>query len=76
MGPKPDTPKSNDLFRQRLDELINPRHPLAQLTRHIDWGSIRAQVGGLFPFQSWPSRDSAPSGGRTLVPATHLCAIG
>ena len=37
MGPKPEAPKSNDLFRQKLDELINLRHPLAQLSRHIDW---------------------------------------
>jgi len=36
MGPKPCTPESNDLFRQRLDELVNPRHPLAQLEQHID----------------------------------------
>jgi hypothetical protein len=24
MGPKPNTPSSNDLFRQRLDELVTP----------------------------------------------------
>jgi len=36
MGPKPRTPESNDLFRQRLDELVNPKQPLAQLAPHID----------------------------------------
>ncbi len=36
MGPKPRTPESNDLFRQRLDELVNLNHPLVQLAQHID----------------------------------------
>ena len=49
MGPKPSTPKSNDLFRQRLDELVNPRHPLAQLSQHIDWSVFERQWAGFFP---------------------------
>lgn len=49
MGPKPDTPKSNDLFRQRLDELINPRYPLAQLAGHIDWVVFERKWAGFFP---------------------------
>jgi IS5 family transposase len=49
VGPKPDIPKSNDLFRQGLDELINPRHPLVQLTRHIDWGVFERKWAGFFP---------------------------
>ena len=49
MGPKPSTPKNNDLFRQRLDELVNPRHPLAQLSQHIDWSVFEQQWTGLFP---------------------------
>ena len=75
MGPKPNTPKNDDLFRQRLDELVNPRHPLVQLTRHIDWLVFEHKWTGFFPSQSWPSRDCAPPGGRTAVPATHLCAL-
>jgi transposase, IS5 family len=31
MGPKTAGPQSNDMFRQRLDELVNPLHPLARL---------------------------------------------
>ena len=49
MGPKPSTPKSNDLFRQRLDELVNPRHPLAQLSQHIDWSVFERQWADFFP---------------------------
>lgn len=49
MGPKPSTPKSNDLFRQRLDELVNPKHPLAQLAQHIDWSVFEHEWGDFFP---------------------------
>lgn len=49
MGPKPDTPKSNDLFRQRLDELVKPSHPLAQLARHIEWSGFEREWAGFFP---------------------------
>lgn len=49
MGPKPSTPKSNDLFRQRLDELVNLNHPLVQLARHIDWAVFEHKWAGFFP---------------------------
>jgi IS5 family transposase len=49
MGPKPSTPSSNDLFRQRLDELVNPSHPLAQLAQHIDWSGFEREWAGFFP---------------------------
>jgi IS5 family transposase len=49
VGPKPSTPKSNDLFRQRLDELVNPSHLLAQLARHIDWSVFERQWASFFP---------------------------
>ena len=48
MGPKPSTPSSNDLFRQRLDELVNPSHPLAQLAQHIDWSGFECEWAGFF----------------------------
>lgn len=51
MGPKPLTPKSNDLFRQRLDELVNLRHPLVQLAGHIDWAVFEREWADLFPSQ-------------------------
>ena len=49
MAPKSPTPKSNDLFRQRLDELVDLRHPLAQLAGHIDWSVFEHEWAGLFP---------------------------
>lgn len=34
---KPSMPKYEDMFCQRLDELVNLKHPLALLAHHIDW---------------------------------------
>jgi transposase, IS5 family len=51
MGPKPNVPKSDDLFRQRLDEMVNSKHPLVQLTRHIDWSVFEHEWMGFFPSQ-------------------------
>jgi hypothetical protein len=46
------------LFRQRLDELVNPRNPLAQLAQYIDWRMVWSGY--------WP----AHQGGR-IGPTTH-----
>ena len=48
MGPKPRTPENNDLFRQRLDELVNLSHPLVQLAQHIDWSVFEHGWVGFF----------------------------
>jgi IS5 family transposase len=37
-----------DLFRQELVNLINLRHPLAQLAHKIDWQACQARFGGLY----------------------------
>lgn len=75
MGPKPRTPKSDDLFRQRLDELVNPRHPLAQLSQHIDWSVFEDEWSGFFPsHRGRPA--TAPRLVAGLLYATHLCPIG
>ena len=49
MGPKPAGSQSADMFRQRLDELVNLKHPLAQLATHIDWTVFEREWAGHFP---------------------------
>ena len=44
MGPKPVLPATSELFRQRLDEQINMRHPLVRLSGFIDWSLETAVV--------------------------------
>ena len=40
MGPKPSQPQSGELFRPRLDEQLNMKHPLVRLAALIDWVEI------------------------------------
>jgi IS5 family transposase len=40
MGPKRSQPQTAELFRPRLDEQINMKHPLVELTALIDWAEI------------------------------------
>ncbi len=40
MGPKPTQPQTAELFRPRLDEQINLKHPLVRLAALIDWSEI------------------------------------
>ena len=36
-----------DLFRPRLDQLINPNHELVELSKEIDWqGKIKQTLEG------------------------------
>jgi len=37
-----------DLFRSRLDQILNNKHPLFQLTRQIDWSFFDCEFGKLF----------------------------
>ena len=40
MGPKPSQPQSGELFRPRLDEQLNMKHPLVRLAKLINWAEI------------------------------------
>lgn len=49
MRPKSsESDPGNDLFRNRLDNLINMRHELVRLSELIDWSVFERQWGGLF----------------------------
>ena len=59
MGPRDErhTPQ-NDLFRNELANLIDPRHPLVKLAHRIDWSVFDRQWGELFA--SPTGRPAAP----------------
>ena len=42
------TTGSNDLFRARLDQIINLKHELAQLAGRIDWEWIDREIAPLY----------------------------
>jgi transposase, IS5 family len=51
---KPETTRSGDLFRARLDQIINLRHELAQLAGQIDWDFIDGEIAPLYSEKGRP----------------------
>ena len=49
MRPKlPKAEPQDDLFRARLENLVDPRHALVRLAGLIDWGRFEAKFGALY----------------------------
>lgn len=44
----PDTRNQADMFRSRLDNILNTRHPLFKLAQKIDWSVFEQQFGALY----------------------------
>ena len=44
-----------DLFRARLDQIINMKHALVRLAKEIDWGWLDDQVSGCFSEEGRPA---------------------
>ena len=38
----------SDLFRARLDQIVDPTHPLVRLAGSIDWGFLEAHCGAVY----------------------------
>jgi transposase, IS5 family len=54
-----------DLFRARLDQIVDPTHPLVKLARAIDWGFLEARCGAVY--------DDAP--GRPPLPTRLMAGL-
>lgn len=55
MKPKTqDIPATDDLFRSRLDHIINMRHELVRLADRIDWTHLDAQAAPFFAEEGRP----------------------
>ena len=48
MGPKPTLPNSGDLYRSRLDQILDPRHELFRLAALIDWHRFDHEFGRFY----------------------------
>ena len=60
MRPKQQKPiAQDDLFRSRLEQIINMRHELLRLADEIDWPWIDAQVSGIFGSEASPIFDGS-----------------
>jgi IS5 family transposase len=38
----------NDLFKARLDQIVDMYHPLAKLGRTVDWGFLEKSFGAVY----------------------------
>jgi IS5 family transposase len=41
----------NDLFKARLDQIVDPKHPLAKLARTVDWRFLEERFGTAYADQ-------------------------
>src|SRR5919107_3216662 len=48
MGPKPTLPSSGDLYRSRLDQILDQRHELFRLAGLIDWDRFDHEFGRFY----------------------------
>jgi IS5 family transposase len=51
---KPKVTAEGDLFRARLDQIINIKHELVQLARKVDWEWIEQQIAPLYSEKGRP----------------------
>ncbi len=51
---KHETTRSGDLFRARLEQIINLKHELAQLAGAIDWEWIDGEIAPLYSDKGRP----------------------
>jgi IS5 family transposase len=49
----------SDLFRARLDQIVDLTHPLARLAQAIDWRFLEERCGGVYA--DGPGRPPLPS---------------
>jgi IS5 family transposase len=52
---KPETTTSGDLFRARLEQIINMKHELVQLAGKIDWDWIDGEIAPLYSDKGRPA---------------------
>lgn len=48
MRPQEQSRPQEDLFRTRLDQILNKEHPVFRLAQSIDWAMFEREFGGLF----------------------------
>ena len=64
---KHQTTGSNDLFRARLDQIINLKHELALLADKIDWDWIDGEVAPLYSDKGRPGVETRFAIGLVLL---------
>jgi transposase, IS5 family len=68
---KPETTRSGDLFRARLEQIINLKHELAQLAGQIDWDWIDGESAPLYSDKGRPGIPTRFAIGLLLLEQTY-----
>lgn len=69
--PKPQPNNQQDLFRSRLDNIINMRHELALLAQLIDWERLDSHYGQFFSEEGRPAIPSRMMIGLHILKHTY-----
>jgi transposase, IS5 family len=69
---KPQTKGEGDLFRARLDQIINMRHELVQLASKINWDWIDHEIAPLYSDKGRPWIETRFVIGLLLK---HICGL-
>ena len=67
MGPKPTTPISGDLYRSRLDQILDHRHELFRLAALLDWEKFDQAFGRFYRSLGRPAKST-----RLMVGLSYL----
>ena len=73
---RPESEPADDLFRARLSNQLDPKHPLVRLAGLIEWASFESEFGALYHEVLEASRQADPADGRAYLPATLLQSVG
>lgn len=68
---QPDTALCDDLFRSRLDQIINRQHEFVQLADKIDWDYRDGQVEPFFAVEGRPAIPSRLMAGLHVLKHMH-----
>ena len=71
---KHETTGAGDLFRARLDQIINMKHELVQLAGKIDWDWIDGEIAPLYSDKGRPGIET-PLRDRAAAAQAHLRAV-
>ena len=72
---KPEMTRSGDLFRARLDQIINLKHELAQLAGKIDWTFIDGEIAPLYSDKGRPGIPTRFAIGLLLLKHIYGCRM-
>jgi IS5 family transposase len=68
MPPKQPQPNTFELFQSRLDNMLDPDHPLVKLAGLIDWSRFDAAFGRFYkPLKGRPSLPTRLMAGVHLI---------